>query len=106
MSQVRQARCSHHPGREAVARCLECKRYYCRECITEHDHRVICSSCLQKLVASQSKPKRKSGPVIRLVQVAVGLVLLWAFFYLIGSVMLQSADAFHEGEFMETGWWE
>ena len=35
--------------REAVARCPECTQFFCRECITEHDDRVLCSACLKKL---------------------------------------------------------
>ncbi|MBT8374528.1 MAG: rhomboid family protein, partial [Deltaproteobacteria bacterium] len=28
-------RCNNHGQREAVARCPKCRRYFCRECITE-----------------------------------------------------------------------
>jgi hypothetical protein len=42
-------RCFNHGMREAAARCPECGRFYCRECITEHDDRVLCSACLKKL---------------------------------------------------------
>lgn len=42
-------RCFNHATREAVARCPECSQFFCRECITEHDDRVICSACLKKL---------------------------------------------------------
>jgi hypothetical protein len=46
MTAVAHQRCLHHHEREAVARCPECGHYFCRECITEHDERVICASCL------------------------------------------------------------
>ena len=42
-------RCFNHAAREAVARCPACGHYFCRECITEHDDRVICAACLRKL---------------------------------------------------------
>ena len=42
-------RCFNHAGREAVARCPECGQFFCRECITEHEDRVLCSACLKKL---------------------------------------------------------
>ena len=44
-------RCFHHSHREAVARCPECRQFYCRECVTEHDYRVICATCLKKIAA-------------------------------------------------------
>ena len=41
-------RCFNHATREAVARCPECHHFFCRECITEHDDRVLCTGCLKK----------------------------------------------------------
>src|ERR1043166_5979979 len=49
MPTLLQQRCLNHSFREAVARCPECKRYFCRECVTEHDDRLICAACLKKL---------------------------------------------------------
>ena len=41
MSSLIHRRCLHHPAREAVALCPECRRFYCRECVTEHAGRMI-----------------------------------------------------------------
>ena len=43
--------CFQHPDREAVVRCPSCRKYYCRECVTEHDDRMLCSNCLAALTA-------------------------------------------------------
>ncbi len=74
-------RCLNHATREAVARCPECGHFYCRECITEHDDRVICASCLKKLV-QQAEPvaKRRVNPWPFLFSVG-GFVLAWFVFY-------------------------
>jgi hypothetical protein len=52
MSSLAAQRCFHHSLREAVARCPECRQFYCRECITEHEERVICATCLRRLSAA------------------------------------------------------
>ena len=49
---LRHQRCYHHHGREAVVRCPECGRFYCRECVTEHDDRMLCSRCLEQITHS------------------------------------------------------
>ena len=37
-------RCFNHMLREAVACCPECRRYFCRECVTEHEDKVLCAA--------------------------------------------------------------
>lgn len=39
-------RCITHPHREAISRCPQCRRFYCRECVTEHEGRMLCVACL------------------------------------------------------------
>jgi hypothetical protein len=90
-------RCANHWMREAVARCPECTRFFCRECVTEHEDRLLCASCIRK--GSISK-KEKSTPIlyfIRAFQMFVGILLLWIFFYYLGQALLLMPDEFHEG---------
>ena len=90
-------RCVNHAMREAVARCLECRGFFCRECVTEHDERLICAACLRALLAPiERKLRLRLGPVLCLVQGAFGLFLLWFGFYLIARVLLWIPAAFHE----------
>ena len=97
MLNVAQQRCFNHAIREAVARCPECRRPFCRECVTEHDDRVLCAACLKALQAHQTKKRRTLSGLLRLTQFAVGLVVAWFFFSLAGEALLRLPDSFHEG---------
>jgi uncharacterized paraquat-inducible protein A len=90
-------RCLHHPVREAVARCPECGQFYCRECITEHEDRVVCSSCLKRLTAKTEKPRRSFGLVWRVTAAIAGFVIAWMFFFLVGRLLVNIPSSFHEG---------
>jgi hypothetical protein len=101
-----QQRCHNHPLREAAGRCPECRRCYCRECITEHEDRIICATCLKKIVpAAQGKPADLSlvGHVGRCL---IGLFLLWVFFYGMGRFLLALPESFHEGKVWQADWWD
>lgn len=102
-----QKRCFHHHRREAVVRCPECGRYFCRECVTEHDQRMLCSSCLSKLYADRPAGTRSwIRGVSLLVQSVLGFLLIWYAFYWIGLMLLSIPDAFHEGTVWDSGWWK
>lgn len=90
-------RCWHHSTREAVARCPECGRFFCRECVVEHDDRVICSGCLARVHAAAEKPKRRLDltPALRLGAALAGIVAAWILFFAIGRVLLSVPDKFH-----------
>lgn len=90
-------RCHYHPVREAVARCPECKRFFCRECITEHDDRVICASCLQKLAGEKKVARKRFGGAKRFFAGAAGIIVAWIFFYSMGRLLLLVPTTFHEG---------
>jgi len=91
-------RCHHHPGREAAARCPECRRFFCRECVTEHEDRVICSDCLARLARSGAgSVARRARWLWPLVQGAASLLLLWVLLYGLGRALLRLPSAFHEG---------
>ena len=96
MSALLHTRCFRHPQREAVARCLGCSRTFCRECVTEHGDRVLCSSCLAKeeeKVAGAIQGSR----LLSLTQGFLGIAVAWFFFYLLGRSLLLLPTSFHEG---------
>ncbi len=97
-------RCLHHPVREAVARCPECAQFFCRECITEHDDRVICSSCLKKLTTKTAAKRRSLAPFGRVIVAFTGLLVAWIFFFLIGRLLVNIPSSFHEGTVWERDW--
>lgn len=97
MHRIALQRCFHHAQREAVARCLECGQFFCRECITEHEDRVICAACLGKVARVPLLQRRGFSSLVRLGQCLLGLLVAWFFFYLVGESLLALPNSFHEG---------
>ncbi|MGA2867610.1 MAG: rhomboid family protein [Verrucomicrobiota bacterium] len=99
-----QQRCFNHAGREAVARCPECTQFFCRECITEHDDRVLCAACLKKLTRSPLTQSPAFLKILRVAQCALGILIAWFFFFLIGESLLKIPAQFHEGTLWHVNW--
>jgi hypothetical protein len=99
-------RCFHHAGREAAARCTGCGRYYCRECVSEHDARVLCATCLRKLTERPASERRGYANALRGLGGVMGLLVAWFFFYLIGVGLLNLPTSFHEGTLWRVDWLE
>ena len=92
-----QQRCFHHGTREAVARCPQCRRYFCRECVTEHDDRLICAACLAKRSAARGSGAARWRAVATGGECLVAVLTAWLFFYGLGRALLLLPDAFHSG---------
>lgn len=102
MNALVQQRCLHHAGREAVARCPQCQRFFCRECVSEHDDRILCAACLRQLLAPP--PVRQRGNfrvIVTFAQSALAMTLIWFFFFLVGKGLLAIPTSFHEGTLWE-----
>ena len=106
MHDLTNQRCNNHRQREAVARCPQCRRYFCRECITEHEDRVLCASCLSKLHNRSSARPFKLYGLVRIWQFLAGGIIIWMFFYYLGQALLGLPSSFHEGTLWQTGWWD
>ncbi|HKX60434.1 MAG TPA: rhomboid family protein [Verrucomicrobiae bacterium] len=104
MSHLTLQRCFHHAGREAVARCPQCRSYFCRECITEHEDRVICASCLKKLARVPFTRRAGFVGVLRVFQVMGGLLIAAGFFYWVGQTLLDLPSSFHDGTLWRGRW--
>lgn len=103
---VARQRCFHHPAREAVARCPACRRFFCRECVTEHDDRMLCSSCLARETTSKTFHRgRWWARWWPWLQGGGGLALIWVLFYLLGWMLLAIPHEFHEGAVWQADWW-
>jgi hypothetical protein len=100
LSNLSDQRCANHAQREAVARCPGCHRYFCRECITEHDDRVWCAACLARQLKPSFSRRFHLLGLWRLTQFVVGLLIVWTFFYLCGRTLLAIPSSFHEGAFL------
>jgi hypothetical protein len=106
MTVISDQHCHLHPQREAVVRCPECRHYFCRECVTEHDGRMLCSNCLAHLAGRRCKPERTWGQGLLLAGEGIlGFLVLWYAFYLVGLTLLKIPNAFHEGTIWTSGWW-
>lgn len=89
-----------------MARCPECRQFYCRECITEHDDRVICSACLKKLSAQPMRRRMSFAWMLPVIEFSVGLGVAWLFFYLLGTTLLSIPSRYHEGTVWIDKWWK
>jgi hypothetical protein len=104
MTDLAHLRCLNHANREAVARCLECTRYFCRECITEHDDRVICATCLKAVAKPRTSRQRALAGTWRSIQWIAGVLLAWYFFFLLGQILLRLPDSFHNTTLWGVPW--
>jgi len=94
---VSQQRCFNHLTREAAAQCPECRRFFCRECVTEHDDRVICATCLAGFAGKSTVRRGRLRSLVPYVRAAAGFILAWWVFFAIGQVLVRVPSAFHEG---------
>lgn len=99
---LQQARCFQHVSREAAACCPSCRRFFCRECVTEHEGRVMCRSCLEALL----NPPEKTRPawlrsLLDLGLSVVGFLVATYVFFLVGRILLRIPSQFHSGIFFD-----
>jgi hypothetical protein len=99
-----QQRCSNHARRAAAARCPGCARFFCRECITEHEGRVLCAACIGKQLEKAEAQTGFFSRVTVTVFIFLGFLTAWFFFYYTGQSLLALPDAFHDGTLWQTGW--
>ncbi|MCG8633014.1 MAG: hypothetical protein MI863_04255 [Desulfobacterales bacterium] len=106
MQDLARQRCFNHSSREAVAICLDCNNPFCRECVTEHEDRVICAGCLSGLKADKPAKKRTAllRPLIRTALFFSALLFLWLIFFYLGRFLLEMPASFHEGTLWENLW--
>lgn len=97
MTSLLRQRCHLHRQREAAARCPACQRFFCRECITEHEHRVICATCLAAIAAPSPAAPAKRRHSLQPLGTLLAILCAWACFYLIGQLLLNIPSRFHEG---------
>jgi hypothetical protein len=86
-------RCAIHADRKAIARCPSCVNYFCRECVTEHEGRFLCSNCLQRRSAPIEPARRTGGRFA--IAIGFGIAVAWFFFYLIGQLLMLIPSNLH-----------
>lgn len=90
-------KCLNHGQREAIARCPVCSAYFCRECIAEHDGRVLCAPCLAKSALSAAKGGSGWGTILFPPGALLGFCLAWLLFMAAGKILIRIPASFHEG---------
>jgi len=92
-----QQRCWNHELREAVCRCPECGRSYCRECVTEHQARLLCASCLAKL-AHTTRTRSRARRLLPTAMLIAGFLLAVLFFYGAGQATILFNDRMEQSQ--------
>lgn len=90
-------RCWTHARREAVSRCPSCTRFYCRECVTEHEGRLLCVGCLAKVAAPAAKPQGTRW-VLWMAMALLGLSLAFLLHGVSGYVLHQLPPSWTRGD--------
>jgi len=97
---LRKARCHNHSFREAVVRCPACKGDFCRECVTEHRGKMLCTNCLKQ---ADQRPQR-AGTLLKRIALLLFFVMsfmvTWAFFFWIAEVLAGIPQKYHDGTFL------
>ncbi|MGI8604897.1 MAG: hypothetical protein ACR2OZ_18155 [Verrucomicrobiales bacterium] len=66
--------------------------------MVEHDYRIICAPCLARLTdADSTEPRRWKIPLAPLLQLTVGMLILWGLFYALAVLLLRIPETVHEG---------
>jgi hypothetical protein len=89
-------RCWNHASREAVCRCPSCSRFFCRECVTEHDERLLCAACVLKAVTAQKPTHSWRRRWLLRAAAAAGLALAWTAFYGAGRALSEISARIRE----------
>lgn len=99
---LQSARCFQHVSREAAARCPSCSRFFCRECVTEHEGRVMCRGCLEELLNPPVEPRAIwVRSLLEMALALAGFAFATFAFYMIGRILLRIPSQFHSGIFFE-----
>ncbi|MBM4142601.1 MAG: rhomboid family protein [Lentisphaerae bacterium] len=106
MSQIATQKCFNHAGREAAARCPACGRCFCRECITEHEGRVMCAACLRRSVPPRGRGGGLQALLAAALRCAAGFLTAWLVFYYVAQALLRLPSSFHEGALWREIPWE
>ncbi len=80
-----------------MVRCPSCRRFFCKECVSEHEDRFLCASCLAREAAPDTRVRPSGRNLLTgAMQLLAGLALLWLLFFLIGNAIRNVPDTFHQ----------
>ena len=98
---IAQQHCWNHSSRGAVCRCPLCHRPFCRECVSEHDSRLLCAGCIRTSVSTSAQGRRHTGPLFLAAMALASTLVAWAIFFSLGQIIMDSVtladrSAWHE----------
>ncbi len=95
--------CAIHADRQSAARCPSCRRFYCSECITEHEGKLTCANCLKSSFeeVEEATERKRVFRVMPFVQLGLALIFCWVLFYLVAGTLGDIPDDFHDGTIWE-----
>ena len=78
-------------------RCPSCGEFFCRECVSEHDGKLLCASCLARSSTTSARKRERRAVLRRVGAAAAGGLALWIAFYGLGSLLAKIPADFHDG---------
>lgn len=96
MSGIVHQKCLNHAQREAAVRCPACKRFFCRECVSENEGRYLCVQCLQETISGDTRKKRRLVLLQSAIRLAAAVLFLWFSFSVLGKMIVSIPNAYHE----------
>jgi hypothetical protein len=83
-----QQRCWNHEAREAACRCPACGRSYCRECVSEHEGRLLCAACLSRVTAGREQSSGRWRKLAPAAMIAAAILLAWLTYWAAGESVM------------------
>jgi hypothetical protein len=83
-----QQRCWNHDAREAACRCPGCGRSYCRECVSEHEGRLLCAACLSVVTSGREPGGGRVGNLAPAAMIAAAILLAWLTYWVAGESVM------------------
>lgn len=83
-----QQRCWNHEAREAACRCPACGRSYCRECVSEHEGRLLCAACLSEVTAGREPGSGRGRGLAPAAMIAAAILLAWLTYWVAGESIM------------------
>ena len=81
-----------------MCRCPGCRRGFCRECVAEHEQRLLCAACLRAAAPTAAPPP--GHRLLRRAALALaGILLAWIVLFCAGEAILAFT-----GRLEQTAW--
>ncbi len=91
------SRCFHHASREAAVCCPECRRFFCRECVSDFEERLLCDSCIRNFQEKKNNNSKSNKRFVSLLGIISGLFICVFTFYCLGQILFAIPNKFHDG---------